>query len=432
MTIEARDRKIKPSVKDPRPFGVGVVGVGGGGGNIVSYLCKNGIEDVDFYAINTDCQALDKLHHELEIIQIGDRICDGEGAGGDLDVARSAAQENTQLLMSQFSEKRLLFVVACMGGGTGTGASPIIADYATHENPGLLTIAILTTPRGGEGDQTVALAEDGIEVMRGQVDAMMVLPNDKEGIGMRARHREVNRLVFEKINAITKLLVDTQVPNIDMADLKATLSKSEGIAVDMFIGTAALEPNEFQADEAASGDSQLRFNHLLDHALSADWLDIDFSAPIDEGRGILSFTLGGEEDDEEVDDITDEASIKRRVESTQTGAVRHKLKIGSYLDAMLPKGALTATIVLRASHADGVATVRPTASVAGGEYPFVEPSTFSPSMLPTDKEVADINDGAEDFESHVDTLDQSLTFTQPLDLAENEAGTTELTRKNPS
>ena len=434
MTIEARDRKIKPSVKDPRPFGVGVVGVGGGGGNIVSYLCKQGIDNVDFYAINTDRQALDILHRDLETIQIGDRICDGEGAGGDPEVGRSAAQENTQLLMSKFSEKRLLFIIACMGGGTGTGASPVIADYATHENSGLLTVAIVTTPHGGEGDQSVALADQGLRALRSQVDAMMVVPNDKEGVGMRARHREINKLIFEKINAIASLLVDTQIPNIDMSDLKATLSQSNGNAVDMFIGTASLEPDEFRGDEVPSGDSQARFTSLLDQALATDWLTIDFDEPIAEGRGVLSFTLGGEEDDDEIDDITDESSIKRIVENVQTGASRHKLKIGSYLDSNLPKGALQATIVLRAAHPSEAASNETLSAIESNQDDELDDDIdeFDPGALPTAKQIADLDEGADDFETHIEEQDQGVSYSKPLDFSSNEEGRTELTRKNPS
>lgn len=428
MTTEAHDGRIRPTKSNPRTYSVGVVGVGGGGGNIVSYLCKHGIDKVDFYAINTDRQALDELHPDIETIQIGDRKCDGEGAGGDPEVGRDAAQENTQLLMSKFNEKRLLFVVSCMGGGTGSGASPVIADLAAHENQGLLTVAILTTPSGGEGDQTVVVAEAGIQAMRSQVDAMMVVPNDKEGVGMRKRHREINNLVFEKIEAITRLLAKTQVPNVDMADLKATLSQSNGNAAGMFIGTASLDPNKSQHDEGLATDSQARFKGLLDQALASDWLNIDFSAPIDEGRGILSFTIGGDEDDDDIDDITDESSIKRIVEALQTGASQHKLKIASYVDSELPKGTMKATVVLRASHAahesGWSAQRKPDA--------FNDPAEFDPASLPTGKEVADINDGAEDFESHVGGIEETSPSPESLNFTENADATTELTRKNPS
>lgn len=436
MTLEARDRRIRPTGSAPNTFSVGVVGIGGGGGNIVSHLCKQGIDKVDFYAINTDRQALDELHADIETIQIGDRICDGEGAGGDPEVGRSAAQENMQLLMSKFNEKRLLFIVSCMGGGTGSGASPVIADYATHENRGLLTIAILTTPRGGEGDQTVVIADEGLATMRGQVDAMMVVPNDKEGVGMRKRHREINRLVYQKIEAITRLLANTQVPNVDMADLKTTLTQLDGRAVDMFIGTASLDSNIEQPDDLMleETDSQARFKGLLDEALATDWLDVDFGAPMDEGRGILSFTLGGDEDDEEIDDITDESSIKRKVEELQTGAKNHKLKIASYVDADLPKGAMNATIVLRASHAqsDG----RRNQNVASQEMPkpavYEEAQQFNPSSLRTAKEINDLNEGAEDFEAEISAKDEASAQYKPLDLADNKEATTEFTRKNPS
>ncbi len=432
MTTEPRDRKIGVGEKGSRALGIGVVGVGGGGSNIVSYLCKQGIDDVDFYAINTDKQALDRLDGDLEAIQIGSRICDGEGAGGDPEIGRSAAQEDTQLLMSQFNVKRLLFIISCMGGGTGTGASPIIAGHATHENNGLLTVAILTTPDGGGGDQTVKLAEQGIQAVRDQVDAMMVIPNNKPGVGMRKRHREINQLIFEKINAITRLLVDTQVPNIDMADLKATLAKINGRAVDMFIGTASMTMDEAQQPaQHEQGDSQARFKELLNRALDTNWLVIDFSKPIEEGRGLLSFTLGGDEDDEDIDDITDESSIKHAVEEMQSGAEKTNLKIASFVDPNEPKGTMNATVVLRASN-----QAKDVQSAADRRTPIEisdsqTDSGFDPSTLPTNKQITDINEGAEDFESDIGPLDEALGATS-LDFTENAEATTELTRKNPS
>ena len=434
MMTETSSRKIGVGERVAQRLGIGVVGVGGGGGNIVSHLSNRGIRNVDFYAINTDKQALDKLDAGLETIQIGEKICNGEGAGGDPEIGRSAAQEDTQLLMSKFNEMRLLFIVSCMGGGTGTGASPVIANHATHENPGLLTISILTMPGGGTGDQTVTLASQGIRAMRDEVDALMVVPNNKPGIGMRKRQREVNELVYEKIGAIANLLVDTQIPNIDMADLKATLSKIDDEAVDMFIGTASLEPNEMK-DEAIEGrDSQARFKGLLAHALDTDWLNIDFEAPIEEGRGVLSFTLGGDEDDEDIDDITDESSIKQSVEEMQTGARTSNLKVASFVDEKLPKGAMVATVVLRAAHSEAEAVIdemeEDTAPVSPVAYD--DESPFDPTSLPTEKEVVDLKEGADDFEKIMDEQEIAAPGGSSLDFTANEDATTEFTRKNPS
>ena len=432
MKVEPQSRKIKPTLRDATRFGIAVVGVGGGGGNIVSYLSKDGIDDVDFYAVNTDRQALDQLDESVEAIQIGDRICNGEGAGGDPDVARNAAQENTLLLTSKFNEKRLLFLVTCMGGGTGTGASPIIANFATRDNPGLLTISIVMTPKGGEGDRTVAIAANGVDTLREEVDAMMIIPNDREGVGMRARHREVNRLVFEKIDSITRLLVNTQIPNIDMSDLKATLKQNSEPAVDMFIGTATLDAEENDSSplqNAEGSNNQSRFDVLLDRALQSDWLTIDFDAPIPEGRGVLSFTLGGDEDDEEIDDITDESSIKHRVERFQTGAASHNLKIGSFIDEDLPKGTLKATVVLRAAHLNSQVSMSFTQENEELED-YITP--FDPSALPDAKEVEDVHEDAEDFNALMASQRQEAASKPVIDLAVNNQTDTETTRRNRS
>ena len=431
MMTETRSRKIGVGERVVKPLGIGVVGVGGGGGNIVSHLAKRGIQNVDFYAINTDKQALDELDAGLETIQIGARICDGEGAGGDPEVGRSAAQEDTQLLMSKFNGKRLLFIVSCMGGGTGTGASPVIANHASHENPGLLTVSILTTPDGGSGDQTVALASEGIRAMRDEVDALMVVPNNKPGIGMRKRHREVNELVYEKINAISRLLVDTQIPNVDMADLKATLSKLDGEAVDMFIGTASIEPEEMREEVHQTQDSQARFKGLLAQALDTDWLTIDFNAPIAEGRGVLSFTLGGDEDDEDIDDITDESSIKHSVEEMQAGAKTSNLKVASYIDDKLPKGAMVATVVLRAAYSSSEATVDD-AATNDMEIGYDDEPEFDPASLPKDKKAVTLTESAEEFDDFIEDQDEIAPPNPSLDFTANEDATTEFTRKNPS
>ena len=435
MSEKSQSRMIQPTLRDATRFGIAVVGVGGGGGNIVSYMAKSGIDDVDFYAVNTDRQALDQLDSHVETIQIGDRICDGEGAGGDPEVARNAAQENTLLLTSKFNEKRLLFIVSCMGGGTGTGASPVIANFATRENAGLLTVGIIMTPRGSEGDRTVSIAEEGIVTMRDEVDAMMIIPNDREGIGMRARHREVNRLVHEKIAAITGLLVNTQIPNIDMSDLKASLKRKEGPAIDMFVGTATLDADENSVGseddkEAGSSDSQSRFDSLLDKALQSDWMTIDFNVPIEEGRGVLSFTLGGEEDDDEIDDITDETSIKNRVERFQSGAATHNVKIGSFVDPELPKGTLQATVVLRAAH-QGLSLAQVPEPSRAAEL-SEETIPFDPSILPDAAEVEDPMVEAEDFSEIVRSQHEQTKLEPLVDLTVSHESDTETTRRNRS
>lgn len=437
MSDSPQSRIIKPTLRDATRFGIAVVGVGGGGGNIVSYMARNGIDDVDFYAVNTDRQALDQLDNRVETIQIGDRICDGEGAGGDPDIARAAAQENTLLLTSKFNEKRLLFIVTCLGGGTGTGASPILANFATRENPGLLTVGIVMTPRGSEGDKAVSISEAGIESLRQEVDAMMIVPNDRDGVGMRARHREVNRLVHEKIEAISSLLVNPQVPNIDMSDLKATLKRADGPAIDMFIGTSILESPEQtdsdgEADDSKELEGQERFDLLLDQALQSDWMTIDFEEPIDEGRGVLSFTLGGEEDDEEIDDITDETSIKQRVNQFQSGASTHNVKIGSFVDPNLPKGTLKATVVLRAAHSALSLTDGFTHVETDDQLDLEEDVPFDPSSLPDATEIEDPRQEAEDFGFVLRARVEETPLNQPVDLRDNLESDTETTRHNRS
>ena len=346
MNNETIVRKITPAKKETSRFGIAVVGVGGGGGNVVSHLATDGVGDVEFFAVNTDRQALDHLSDKLEKIQIGESLCDGEGAGGDPAKAKEAAQQSSSLLASKLTNKRLIFIVTCLGGGTGSGASPAIAEIARRQNPNVLLVGLVTKPTGSDRDHTVLLADEGIAEMREVVNAMTVIPNDKKGIGMVARYREINEILLEKIKAFTRLLIETQVPNIDMADVKNTLKTDEKVHIDMFIGTASIHPGE--SLEMPSNNPP-NFESLLKEALSTDWLDIDFSVPLRDAPGILSFTLGG--NGGEGEDITDRAYILDQVEQLQSGAQHLRLKISYFIDDSLRHGTILATVVLRAAHA---------------------------------------------------------------------------------
>ena len=348
MQGESIVRKITPALKESSRFGIAVVGVGGGGGNVVDHLSQEGVEDVEFFAINTDRQALDHLSDSLEKIQIGESLCDGEGAGGDPAKAKEAAQQSSSLLASKFTNKRLIFIVTCLGGGTGSGASPAIAEIARRQNPNVLLVGLVTKPTGSDRDHTVHLANEGIVEMREVVNAMTVIPNDKKGTGMVARYREVNELLLTKIKSFTRLLVETQVPNIDMADIKNTLISEEHVPIDMFIGTASNESNQSTSTEEGRSSN---FDQLLKDALSTDWLEIDFSNPLADAPGILSFTLGG--NGGEGEDITDRAYILEQVEKLQTGAQHLRLKISYYIDQSLAQGTVLATAILRAAYSDG-------------------------------------------------------------------------------
>lgn len=210
-----------------------VIGVGGGGGNAVNDMILSGLTEVEYIAANTDKQDLDKSLANKQI-QLGREITKGQGAGADPLVGRQAAEEDLKLIQEHLEGTDMLFITAGMGGGTGTGAAPVIARLA--KELGVLTVAVVTKPFTFEGKKRKNNAESGIELLRENVDSLVIIPNDKlfelpdKAITLQNAFKEANNVLRIGIKAVVDLVLRQGFINLDFADIRATL-KDSGVAV---------------------------------------------------------------------------------------------------------------------------------------------------------------------------------------------------------
>ena len=209
-----------------------VIGVGGGGNNAVNRMVNANIKSAEFIAVNTDKQALlmSKAQHRL---QIGEKLTRGLGAGADPEIGVKAAEESREMIVEVLKDTDLVFITAGMGGGTGTGAAPIIASIA--KELGALTIAVVTKPFVFEGKRRMDNAEKGIKELKGVVDTLVVIPNDKllkivpKGTPIIEAFRTADDVLRQGIQGISDLIVTPSLINLDFADVK-TIMKNKGLA----------------------------------------------------------------------------------------------------------------------------------------------------------------------------------------------------------
>lgn len=209
-----------------------VIGVGGGGNNAVNRMIAAGITSAEFVAVNTDFQAL-TLSNAPTKVQIGAKLTGGLGAGADPNVGEKAAEESREELRALLKDVDLLFITAGMGGGTGTGAAPVIA--ALSKELGILTVAVVTKPFAFEGKRRMHNAIQGIENLRGSVDTLLVIPNEKllevlpKGTAMLESFIKADDVLKQAIQSISELIVTPTVINLDFADISAIMRK-KGLA----------------------------------------------------------------------------------------------------------------------------------------------------------------------------------------------------------
>ena len=209
-----------------------VIGVGGGGNNAVNRMIAAGIKSAEFVAVNTDFQAL-TLSNAPTKVQIGAKLTGGLGAGADPNVGEKAAEESREELRALLKDVDLLFITAGMGGGTGTGAAPVIA--ALSKELGILTVAVVTKPFAFEGKRRMHNAVQGIENLRGNVDTLLVIPNEKllevlpKGTAMLESFIKADEVLKQAIQSISELIVTPTVINLDFADISAIMRK-KGLA----------------------------------------------------------------------------------------------------------------------------------------------------------------------------------------------------------
>ncbi|MFD0715144.1 cell division protein FtsZ [Paenibacillus sp. GCM10027626] len=252
-----------------------VIGVGGGGSNAVNRMIENGVKGVEFITVNTDAQALHLAHSEQKL-QIGDKLTRGLGAGANPEVGKKAAEESREMIMNTLKGADMVFITAGMGGGTGTGAAPIIAEIARE--CGALTVGVVTRPFTFEGPKRSGQAKHGIEALKDKVDTLIVIPNDRlleivdKKTPMLEAFREVDNVLKDAVQGISDLIAVPGLINLDFADVK-TIMTERGSAL-MGIGSAT---GESRASEAAR------------KAIQSPLLETS----IDGARGIIMNITGG-------------------------------------------------------------------------------------------------------------------------------------------
>ena len=226
-----------------------VIGVGGGGSNVVNRMVESGVKGVDFIAVNTDKQALSGSN-ATQKIQIGEKLTEGQGAGSKPDVGRQSAEESRGALSKVLEDTDMVFITAGMGGGTGTGAAPIIADLAKEMD--ILTVGVVTKPFSFEGRLRMQQAEEGIENLRSKVDSLVIIPNDRlkyvteQKITLSNAFAVADDVLRQAVQSISDLIKETGFINLDFADVSAVM-KNAGMA-HMGVGRAA---GKNKAEEAA-------------------------------------------------------------------------------------------------------------------------------------------------------------------------------------
>ena len=226
-----------------------VIGVGGGGNNVVNRMVETGVKGEEFIAVNTDKQALavSGANHK---IQIGEKLTEGQGAGANPEVGRQSAEESRTQISKAMEGTDMVFITAGMGGGTGTGAAPILADLSKEMD--ILTVGVVTKPFSFEGRRRMQLAEAGIENLRTKVDSLVIIPNDRlkfateQKITLANAFEVADDVLRQAVQSISDLIKNTGFINLDFADVTAVM-KGAGLA-HMGVGRAA---GKNKAEDAA-------------------------------------------------------------------------------------------------------------------------------------------------------------------------------------
>ena len=241
-------------LEDSVPHGavIKVVGVGGGGGNAVDHMVRSGVEGVDFICANTDAQALRNASSKT-VIQLGSQVTKGLGAGANPEIGRQSAQEDRDRIAELLDGADMVFVTAGMGGGTGTGAAPVVAEIA--KELGILTVAVVTKPFPFEGKKRMRSAQQGIEELKEHVHSLITIPNEKlqavlgGSTSLLDAFKAANEVLQGAVKGIADLIVRPGMINVDFADVRTVMSEM-GTAM-MGTGTASGDGRAAEAAQAA-------------------------------------------------------------------------------------------------------------------------------------------------------------------------------------
>jgi len=391
-----------------------VVGVGGAGGNAVNRMVTSGFNGVDFIALNTDLQVL-KDSTAQQRLQIGAKLTRGLGSGGDRVIGAQAADESRDIIREALQGADMVFLTAGMGGGTGTGASPIVAQIARET--GALTVGIVTRPFFFEGDQRVAQAEAGIEELKRDVDTLLVIPNDKllaitqEDTTLLDAFSLADEVLCNATRGISDLITETGVVNLDFADVKSVMSNGG----DAIMGTG-IGKGENGAEEAA---------HM---AISSPLLD---NVSIKGASGILVNISGP------TTLSLQQVSRAATIINKEAGPGAHVF-LGAVIDDAMPADQLTVTVIATGfqSAAKGARAERQHANeakttsrsinfsellggdrtpVVAGERPVMELNSETPQPEPAEKEETVVIDNGSIRTINADTFRVPTFVRKQLD-----------------
>ena len=343
-----------------------VVGVGGAGGNAINNMIQNyEIEGVEFIAVNTDAQSLSSNRAEVKL-QIGQEITRGLGSGGNPQIGKKAAEESVDLLHEHLAGADMVFIAAGMGGGTGTGATPIIAGIA--KNLGALTVAIVEKPFLFEGRKRMDIAVKGIADIQDKVDTLIVIPNQKlfevieRNISFLDAMKKVDDVLAQAVKSISQLITQTGMINVDFADVKAIMGNS---------GTALMGLGSATGDDRAVEATQMAINSPL--------LELSIKG----AKGILLNIIGGKD----LAMFEVEEAFKIISEAVDPDAI---IKFGASIDPE-QKDELKVTVLATGFDPTKVSSViSATVSKENFSYPGAKTMPKTDLTLKTEKTVSDL------------------------------------------
>lgn len=297
-----------------------VVGVGGGGSNAVDRMVEDGVQGVEFITVNTDAQAL--MHSRADVrIRIGDKLTKGLGSGGNPVIGQKAAEETTEEIYDALKGSDMVFITAGMGGGTGTGASPIIASVA--QDLGMLTVGVVTRPFTFEGNHRRKLAEQGIDQLKPMVDTLIIIPNDRllqmasKNTSMLQAFQMADNVLRQGIQGISDLITQRGLINVDFADVKTIMAQAGSALMAVGIGT---------------GDN--RMVDAVNEAIASPLLEVS----IDGAKGVLLNVVGGE--DLGILEVYEAADIVAKAADPDAQII-----FGAVIDPTFPAGQVKLTLI---------------------------------------------------------------------------------------
>ncbi len=300
--LNSTNNKISISMDEERITGarIKVIGVGGGGGNAVNRMIEAGIQNVEFIVANTDVQALSHSKAPMKV-QLGSRLTRGLGAGADPHIGREAAIEDTEKIMNFLEDSDMVFVTTGLGGGTGTGAAPVIAALAIEM--GALTVAVVTKPFSVEGKKRMLQAEKGLAELRGCVDTIITIPNSKlkeveEKISIKEAFHRADNILLQAVQGISDLITIPGIINLDFADVKSVM-KGMGVAL-MGIGHGTGDGAAVKAMKAAIDSKLLEENSIKGAKGALINITSSENTPLDEIEEAIELVQGEADEQAEI------------------------------------------------------------------------------------------------------------------------------------